>query len=205
MSDQPTGSTNPFGAPPAEPIEYLRVGFGPRLLAYIIDVLLAGVFAVALAFVFMQFDLSMSKVMSDELNSIIQVYELLGIPDAVTTMVTDFIPAMMLGGIIAGIMYALIEGLSGASPGKRIMKIAIAHQDATHGNTSLWLRRFAIKNISSILSLFMLIPSLSFVDTIGSFLGFIIFVGCFFVLGEARLALHDRIAQTAVYYREDIR
>ncbi len=205
MSEHPTGSTNPFGAPPGEAVEFLRVGFGPRLLAYIIDVLLSGLFAVILALFFMQFDLNMNQFMAEQLETITELYALMGIPESATSFIVDFVPAMVLGGIIAGIMYALIEGLTGASPGKRILKIVIAHQDATAGNTSLWLRRFAIKNISTILSLFMLIPSLSFIDSIGSFLGFVIFLGFFMVLGQDRLALHDRIAQTAVYYREDVR
>ena len=205
MSEYPTGSTNPFGAPPGESVEYLRVGFGPRLLAYIIDVLLSGLFAVLLAMFFMQFNLGMSEVMAEQLAAIKEVYEILGVPDTMTDFVENFVPAMTLGAMIAGIMYALIEGLTGASPGKRIMKIVIAHQDATVGNTSLWLRRFVVKNISTILSLFTLVPSLAFIDTIGSILGFVIFFGFFMVLGQDRLALHDRIAQTAVYYREDVR
>jgi len=205
MSEYPTGSTNPFGTPPSESVEYLRVGFGPRLLAYIIDVLLAGLFAVILAMFFMQFELGMSQFMSEQLDLITGIYDALGVPDTMSAFVKDFVPAMTLGAIIANIMYALIEGLTGASPGKRIMKIVIAHQDATAGNTALWLRRFAVKYISAILSVFMLVPDLSYVDTIGSFLGFVIFFGYFLVLGQDRLTLHDRIAQTAVYYREDVR
>ena len=205
MSDYPTGSTNPFGAPPSESVEYLRVGFGPRLLAYIIDILLTLIFASGLAVLFLQFDLSMTQIMSEQLNAITDMYELLGISESLTQMVVEFIPAMTLGGMIGGIMYALIEGLTGASPGKRILKIAIAHQDARAGDQSMWLRRFAIKNINTILQFFMLVPSLAFIDTIGDLFGLVIFFGCFMVLGQSRLALHDRIAQTAVYYREDIR
>ncbi|MBL6869106.1 MAG: RDD family protein, partial [Flavobacteriales bacterium] len=41
----------------------------------------------------------------------------------------------------------------------------------------------------------------------GSFvgiIGFIIFIGCFFVLGEKKQALHDIICKTAVYKKSEI-
>jgi uncharacterized RDD family membrane protein YckC len=41
-------------------------------------------------------------------------------------------------------------------------------------------------------------------DTVSEILGPVIFVGCLFVLGRRRQALHDFAAGTAVYRRTDL-
>jgi uncharacterized RDD family membrane protein YckC len=198
------GSTNPFGAP--EPIgrHHLRVGFGPRLAAYVIDMLGSALFGALLAFLFLQLDVTTLPGMDEDLQTITDIYALFGLGGEFTDFMMKFIPALTLGSIIAAITYSLIEGMTGASPGKLVMSIRIAHPDGRAGSITLFLRRWAIKNISSILQFIALVPTLAFVDVIGGLLGLVIFVGCFFVLGQDRLALHDRIAQTAVYHRDDI-
>jgi uncharacterized RDD family membrane protein YckC len=64
--------------------------------------------------------------------------------------------------------------------------------------------RFAIKNISSIIGLIAIALMATTLNTIGSVLGFVIIIGCFFVLGESKLAFHDMLAKTAVYWRKDL-
>jgi len=198
------GSTNPFGAAPQPTMIDLRVGFGPRFLAWVIDLLLAGLFSGALAYTFMQLDVRMADFMQKTLSGIEQFYALFGLSSEITDDLIKVFPALTLGGMISGIMYPLIEGLTGASPGKRVLKIVVAQADGQRGFTALWVKRFLIKNLGNILQFFLLVPSLQFIDTIGDFFSVVIFVGCFFVLGQDRLALHDRLAQTAVYYREDL-
>ena len=115
-------------------------------------------------------------------------------------------PPVAIGDLpLESIAYSLIEGLGGASPGKLTMGYKIANQDASEGDTKLYLRRWAIKNLGAILTFIAFVPSLGFMESIGSLANFVIFLGCFAVLGQARLALHDRIAQTAVYHKDDIR
>ena len=106
--------------------------------------------------------------------------------------------------MITGIAYTLIEGLTGASPGKRVMKITVARQDGVKGDTTLFLRRWAVKNLDKLLAFAALVPGLMFLDTVGDIIGLVIFVGCFFVLGIDRLALHDRIVQSAVFHQDDV-
>lgn len=204
MSDVPS-STNPFGGntemlpAPAE-----RVGFGPRLGAWIIDLLLSLLFGILLGVLLQPLGVGMPESIQQNLAEARQMYDTFGVDEATIGIVEAWYPALTLGGIIAAIMYALIEGLSGASPGKRILGIVVANQDGTAGTTQVWMRRCLVKHVSAFLNIFTLLPVLAFVADIGSFLGFVVFVGCFFVLGQDRLALHDRIAATAIYDREDV-
>ena len=41
--------------------------------------------------------------------------------------------------------------------------------------------------------------------TVGQVWGLVIFIGCFFVLGAKRQAIHDLIAKTAVFKKSDIK
>ena len=204
MSDY-SSSTNPFGGnyePHVAPAE--RVGFGPRLGAWIIDLLLSLLFGIVLGVLLQPLNVGMPASISENLAAMQDMYEMLGVDAATISVVNAWYPALTLGGIIAAIMYALIEGLSGASPGKRILGIVVANQDGTAGTTRAWMRRCLVKHVSAFLNIFTLLPVLAFVADIGSFLGFVVFIGCFFVLGQERLALHDRIATTAIYHREDV-
>lgn len=202
--DSQQHSTNPFEPVSTQPVQLRRVGFGPRAVAFIIDFLISAVFAIALAIGFMQMDLTPTEVMKESINEIKQLYEVLGISDDLGDLVMRILPALTLGSVIAPISYSLIEGLTGASPGKRIMRLLIATQDGRAGSTLLFVRRWAVKNIAAILNFIALIPTLSFVEYFGSFTGFVIFIGYFFALSDAKLALHDRIAVTAVFNRDDV-
>ena len=118
-----------------------------------------------------------------------------------------------LGGIIAAmtgaaglcaVLYGLIEGLSGASPGKMILAIKIGTENSMSAERNTLLTRYALKTSSSIIGLLALILSVEILNTIGTVVGLIVFIGCFFALGAAKQALHDKIAHTAVYPEETI-
>ncbi len=198
-------STNPFAGEYTPRIEDKRIGFGPRLVAAIIDGLATGLFTMVLAFMLMQFGVQATESMKDTLDEIVQVYEMFGVSQDIIQTVVDFIPAAVLAGMIAGIAYPLIEGLTGASPGKRVMKIRVARPDATRGDTSLYLKRYGVKISARVLEFMSLIPALGFFDWISDVVGIVIFIGCLFVLGVDRLALHDRVAGTAVYHEDDVK
>lgn len=204
MSDYPP-STNPFGPQDNHHvITNKRVGFGPRLGAWIIDGLLGVLFGVLLGVLLQPLGIGMTETIAETLSELQDLYQMLGIDPATTAIVEAWYPALTLGGIIGSIMYALIEGLSGASPGKRILGLVVATHDGRTGTAALWMRRCVAKNISTFLQMFTLLPALAFIGEIGTWLGIVIFVGCFFVLGEERLALHDRIAGSAIFDREDV-
>lgn len=198
-------STNPFAGEFAPRVEDRRIGFGPRLVATIIDGLATALFTLVLSFVLLQFGVQATDAMKDTLDQIVQVYEMFGISQDIIQTVVDFIPAAVLAGMISGIAYPLIEGLTGASPGKRVMKICVARPDATKGDTTLYLKRYGVKNSARFLEFLSLSPALGYFDWMSDIVGLVIFVGCFLVLGVDRLALHDRIAGTAVYYQDEVK
>jgi uncharacterized RDD family membrane protein YckC len=202
--DNQQHSTNPFQPSSTQSIQFRRVGFGPRAIAFIIDVLISIVFAILLTIGLMQLNITPSEMMQKTIDDVYQLYEMFGIADQVGDLVSRILPALTLGSVIAPISYSLIEGLTGASPGKRFMRLLIATPDGRAGSTALFVRRWAVKNISAILNFIALIPTLSFVEYFGSFAGFIILIGFFFALSESKMALHDRIAVTAVFNRDDV-
>ena len=197
-------STNPFGAPVQAPMKHLRVGFGQRFLAAIIDFLLGALFIGALVFLLMQMNVSATPDMIETMNDIDALFSLLGVASSAGDMFYSLLPAMTFGGMIGAVLYSLTEGFTGASPGKRVLRIRIANQDGSQGDTTLYIRRWGVKFSGSILRMIALVPALVALDTIGVIVAVVIFIGYFGALGVERLALHDRIAQTAVYNKDDI-
>lgn len=193
-------STNPFSndQPSGLPV-YDRVGFGPRFGAFLIDVLASIVFALILSVLLMQFNVGQTKEFVETIQSLRSMYDMFGISTDVLDVMQNWLGAWVLSTIIANISYSLIEGLTGASPGKRILHIYIARSDGSHASLSTLLNRWVVKNVGAITSFIALVPALSLINTIGTFLAFAVFVGLFFVFSQNRQTLHDLIAQTAVF------
>ena len=111
----------------------------------------------------------------------------------------------MIGGVVIGyFIYTIIEAFTGASPAKMILGYKVANSDGTGGDISLYLKRWAIKNVSSFLYMLAFVTGLIFLFPLGSILGFVMFLGCFLALGDDKQALHDKIAKTAIYNKRDI-
>lgn len=170
-----------------------RIGFGPRLGAYLID------------FVF-------NAIVGSILGMVLGA-TLVGIffgSQAATGSAEDALMGgfgALLGGMIgtiAGIylmslVLFVMEGITGQTPGKMLLKIKNANQDGTAANAgALWIR-VLLKYSGTILALLAGVTSVAIIGTIGSIAGLIIFIGCFFVLGDKRQAIHDLIAKTAVF------
>ncbi|MBC8125432.1 MAG: RDD family protein [Candidatus Kapabacteria bacterium] len=198
-------STNPFGAPTTPPIEYLRIGFGKRLVAFLIDALITLTVTFGLGILYMSFDLGVVGFIQDQIDSVLAFYEMFGFSRSMINTMNSLLGGVIVAGIAVGVFYPLIEGVTGASPGKRVLRIVVATQDGRRGTLSLLLKRYVIKNLGALLQLVAFIPALGFVENIGSIVGLVIFLGYLGALSGARLALHDLIAQTAVYHVEDVR
>mgnify|MGYP001627331717 CR=1 FL=1 len=201
--DQPP--TDPYATQMLPPIELLRVGFSKRLVAYLIDGLIMLTLMMAVAIATMSSSISLGEQIQDQVDAITNIYKMLGIPTSAISTITDLLGGFFLGAIIIGIAYPLIEGVTGASPGKRILRITVAKPDGGRGELPLFMRRYVVKNIASLLQVVAMLPGLGLVDYFGSLFSIALFIGCFFVLGASRLALHDIIAQTAVFHVEDVR
>ena len=114
--------------------------------------------------------------------------------------------------IIAVIINALAEALTGHNLGKYILGIRIGTHDGKVGSPGFYLKRYLVKN----LYLLVLFPSFFIqlkIDQggIGEIYRLLLtmscivsFGGCLFAIGRQRQALHDMISGSALYKRSDL-
>ncbi len=175
-----------------------RTGFGPRLGAYLLDLVLIIVISVILIF-----GLGLKGMATGAMAA--------GTDDAaamVAGAATGFLGSLMASMIIIYIIAAawyLLEGLTGFTIGKLIVGIQIGNSDGTKAGIGKLLLRYIIKNIYYLLSFLALLAGISFLRTLGGILALVILIGCFFVLGAKKQAFHDMIAKTAVYKRSELK
>jgi len=198
-TDLPVGYN---GMEPAEiPIEEKRVGFGKRLGATLLDGLIVGLIAVIVS-------LALGSTLDTYVDGLItkQLEEIPNAADmpelAINMMRYGIMFGVVAGGL--GLLLSLVELFMGASIGKMILGIAIAKENGARGNITVWGIRWILKQSSGILSFIGTILAIKAISNISSVIGLAYLVGCFFVLGVKRQALHDTISKTAVYEKEDI-
>lgn len=178
-----------------------RVGFLPRLAAFLIDL---GIFTVAVHFL-MAVDVVVN----------------------LSTPVNTFGVVSLLGGAVLLFGYGFLEVLQASTPGKRLAGLAIAADDGQPATRRLLLKRWAAKHVPVFFAAPMMalwavlspynyhlplpdfiapgIVALAVIDTILTGLLLLMVVGgCFLALLPARTALHDKLAGTAVYYAADL-
>jgi len=173
-----------------------RIGFGMRLGAALIDVVIMLVGGVVVGLVFGGILGSLLGAAGGAGGAIEGAGAAGG---AVAVGLLGMIMGAMIGLVVFGVLYGLIEAFTGASPGKMILKIKIRNADASEASIGTLFGRYALKNVGMLAGLLAGITGITFINTVGQ-LGFlIIVVGCFFVLGSARQAIHDKIVKTAVY------
>jgi uncharacterized RDD family membrane protein YckC len=180
-----------------------RIGFGKRLIAYIIDMILSTILGFIISFSFGK-SLVDFFYESSEINEIIITFEKF---ENILPGISNFIKIFFeVGSVIAliGFLIMFLEAMTGQTPGKMFLGIKNGNQDGSNATTTTLLVRTLIKNISSVLSLIAVILSVTILGNIGSFLGFIIFIGCFFTLGDSKQSIHDMIAKTAVYNKSEL-
>jgi len=167
----------------------LRVGFGRRLGAFLIDYLIFSLIFVILLFITGRID----DLMTLSANGKMDIEELMKISESITPLI-----------LIIFLIYYSLEAFIGATLGKLTLGIKIASSDMKSANLSKLLIRFAVKNISTLLSIIAIVTSVQFFGTLGSVGGFVIFIGYFFVLSQKKQGFHDMVAGTAVFYNDDI-
>ena len=180
-----------------------RIGFGPRLLVSLIDAaimltilpIIAWLLASTKAADFM-IQKGMDALKADD-NALEMIEE---------TMGEYFNFYLILIALLTtfGIIYNLIEGFFGASPGKMIMGLQVANADGSKGDINLYMKRWFIKNANAVLVIINLLVANAVLENIASIIGLVIFFGCFAALGDKKQALHDTIANTAVYKRKEL-
>lgn len=178
--------------PPADPYA-LRVGFGKRLGAWFIDLVvmlivsgIVGTVAGATLVAMFSPDTGMD-----------------GMEESMAGMMSFFAGFTVAMGFV-GVLYSLVELFTGATPAKHILGIIVAHEDRRQGDIALYAKRWAVKTSGSIIGLIAIVTGITALGILGNIIGVIIFIGCFFVLGEKKQALHDMAAKTAVFHKEDV-
>jgi uncharacterized RDD family membrane protein YckC len=187
------------------PIEDVRVGFGPRFGAFIIDALIAIAISVIVAMVFMSLGVKTSVYGEKEIDQILSMLKFFGLGASEKSMLKEFFGSSKVAGIVVAFAYSLIELMWGTSPGKMTLGLQIARLDGVRGDLSLYAKRWAVRHTMDILHFAAFIGAIEALETIGSILGFVIFIGFFFVFSDSRMTLHDRIAQSAVFRKRDIK
>jgi len=174
-----------------------RVGFGPRLGAWLLDCVIV--------FVLAFFG-------GGTIGGLIGVTAGAAIGGAMATQADSMAAASaalggLFGGLVAffiaaaviGIVYFLIEGFTGYTLGKLMLGIRVASDDGTSAGVGKLLTRYAIKNCNILLTVLAALSGVTALRTLGNLGGLLILVGCFFVLGMRKQAFHDMLAHTAVY------
>lgn len=174
------------GGPDAAPGLDERVGFGPRLGAWAIDVAIVTVLSCVGGAI---------------------VGGLFG----AALMVGPLAPLAAFGGTIVGVvvaslvvppLYQLVQVATAATPGKMLLGLQIGHVDGFHASSDQLAQRYLVMYSPSLIALLALyIP---FIGVLGSLAGLALFFGCFLVLGASRQALHDNLVGTAVFRSEDL-
>src|SRR6266540_5057287 len=167
-----------------------RIGFGKRLGAMILDIILCGVLVGVLGGVVGgMLGLTAGSLTAGQGDAA---------AGAVSGAALGAIMGMVAAAAVIGCAYFLIEGFTGYTLGKLILGIRVANADGTQAPVSTLLARWALKNINFVGTAAAVVTGLEFIRVLGNVGGLVIFVGCFLVLGVSRQALHDRIVNTAV-------
>jgi uncharacterized RDD family membrane protein YckC len=168
-----------------------RVGFGIRFGALLID----GIIISGIAFIIGMMGLAGGGILGAATGAVAGNSAESAVGGSIIGAVLGFIA----GVTIAAFIYSLIEAFTGFTLGKLLLGLRVKNEDGTEGNTSLYLKRWALKNIGTVCNIVSMATGMMFVSSIGGLLGVIMFIGCFFALGEKKQALHDTLAKTAVF------
>lgn len=174
----------------------VRIAFGKRLGAYILDSILNSIGGIILGLIAGAtlaayfFDDIAVKMDGDDIGGII-----IGVIGGMLGVVA--------GMLITATLNILLEAFTGQSIGKMILGIINRNEDSSVANTGTLILRAGIKHISTTMFVLFLITGESFLIGIGQFAGFIVFIGFFFILGEKKQGFHDMISKTAVYDKGD--
>ncbi|HDP95759.1 MAG TPA: RDD family protein [Candidatus Aminicenantes bacterium] len=174
-----------------------RIGFGPRLGAFLIDSFILAFLVSLLVSIFMPEHMNLFA-----RGQYLEVLTGAGGPPSEEVMQSVWRVSTFMAHI--SMLYMLIEGFTGATPGKKILGLKIGRPDGSHGDQGLYLTRYMVKNSPSLLNLLVTTLGIGLLGRLAGIAGMVIFFGAFMMLSPERQALHDRIAHTAVFRRRDL-
>jgi uncharacterized RDD family membrane protein YckC len=200
---------NPYAAPnaPLEPVVNagggpLRVGFGPRLGAAIIDLIVVAALGVAIGGM-------VASMFPEYLAEVIARQTAKTDPKVAAQMAAmggffQAIAKYSAGAVVAGALYGLIEAFTGRSLGKLLLGLRIADASGRVASLGRLMGRWAVKQSGNLMALLAMITGVYLISQISQVPSWAIFIGFLLVLGKKRMALHDMAAQTAVYRNSDV-
>ncbi|MCS7000760.1 MAG: RDD family protein [Bacteroidota bacterium] len=190
------------------PLSELRIGFGRRFAATLLDGIIVAVVSLLLnGMISSELEPLLNEKIEQQTAQQSATLDELDedSADAMMTMVRFFTVWTVVVLITGLLYYGLTEIFLAASPGKMMLGIKIASQDGTPASTQALATRWFIKSgLSSLLGVVATLSDSIVLSVLYPLVSFIVFIGYFFVFGEKRQALHDLIAKTAVYRREHI-
>jgi uncharacterized RDD family membrane protein YckC len=202
MDANPYAAPKAVDAPEGEAGALVRVGFGARFGASLIDgvvlMILSAVLTGFIASLFPGFVGDMLGRQQAKLDPKVAAQ----MPAMVTFM--QWMVRWQIAIVFVGLLYACFEGLFGRALGKLLLGIRIADARGHRAAVPRLLARMAVKNCGSLLSVVAVIVGSHVFLQISGGVGWIIAFGCLLVLGKKRQALHDLAAKTAVYRNSDL-
>ena len=147
-----------------------RIGFGPRLGAALIDMVIILV------------------IMS--VSTLIFGVSLFGGGLANPDMFGGAsVAGLSLAGVVLSIIplaYMSLEVFRAATPGKMLLKLKIRAEGGAEADQNTLVKRFLVKNSAALLNILAAITTVSVFSTLGSMVGFVIGIGCLLVLTASR-------------------
>ncbi len=179
-----------------------RIGFGPRLGAFAIDVVLVWILAFVLSKLFPSFLLESTRAQLEQTLSanpmLANLYD--------ENMISIMVSATRVGVLVnvARLLYFLPEIFIGKSLGKLMLGLQIVGVEGGQASPLALLSRYLIKHIGKVCAVLSLLVASVLFNTFGNLLGLVVFVGCFFSASEKHQALHDSICGTIVVKKSDV-
>jgi uncharacterized RDD family membrane protein YckC len=179
---------------PAENGVEKRVGFGARLAAALIDIVIVAIVGFGAG-------ATIGGILGGGLGRVLDGPS--GDAAAAGTAAGAVLGAIAaFGGFV--FLYSLIEAFTGASPGKMVLGLKVGTAGGRRGWAALYVKRWAIKYSGTLLGLLGAVPGLHVLGLLAPPAGLAVFIGCFLVLGDKRQSLHDLGAATAVFRKTDL-
>lgn len=166
-----------------------RVGFGRRLGALVIDIIISYLIISIVNSMFFD-EKALESILENQSN---------------LEFVKPYLMDILSITFIITLLYYVSEVFFGFSIGKLILKIRIASDDRTESNTMELLTRYLIKYSFPILALISILLESEFLTYLSVMGLFLFLFGSLFSLGSKRQALHDKFTNTAVYYKDNIK
>ena len=178
-----------------------RVGALPRLAAAILDYVMSTLLTMLVAWKGWGWQALVQNLQGlEELMSLYEPVEEALVEAGMTGGVMGLLGATALMSVV----YPLVEGLTGASPGKWILGLRVGRQDGESGDVVLYMKRFVVKFIRPVMMALSAATGIGVLAWLSGPAGTVISAGTLLLLASHKQALHDKLAGTAVYRRMEL-